>query len=147
MKVIEYTSVPLDIVQAGAYIKRIDFSNMHIAKILRSLTAENNTELLKVLNSINNQNIQSIDVKTYSYVHRNNELSFTELSNAEKLFLVAYGAVKTKNVVYFRDEVESLTDETLYKFIRMFKRSKYVNIACIDSAAFAYYSHKLEVTE
>ena len=147
MKVIEYTSVPLDIIKKGAYIKRIDFSDMYIAKILRSLTEENNAELLKVLNNINNQNIQDIDVKTYSYVHRNNELSFTELSNAEKLFLVAYGAVKTKNVVYFRDEVESLTDATLYKFIRMFKRSKYVNIACIDSAAFAYYSHKLEVTE
>lgn len=58
-------------------IMSINIRDESVGKLLDALSESyDEAELLKVLNSINNQGIQSIDVMTYSYVHRGNKLRF-----------------------------------------------------------------------
>lgn len=121
-------------------IKSIDFSTTLVGNLLDGICDVNKAEILNILNSINNQNIQDIDINKYRYMHRNNKLSFHKLSMAERLFLLAFAADFTHTEVYFMNEVESLTRKTLKLFIKLFGHSKYVNIACIDEDNVLYYN-------
>ena len=108
----------------------ISFGDRTVLKLMDSIKEVDERVILKLLNSINNQNIQSIDVRTYSYVHRNEKLVFSDLAKSEKLFLAAFATNYSKIEIYFCNELQSLTQRTLRLFLRTFKSSKYVNIYC-----------------
>lgn len=121
------------------YIKRIDFADNTITKLLDYTEEIDNDKLLKIINSINNQNIQSIDLKTFSYVNRNEKIGFSKLSKAERVFLVAYMADLKKKEIYLHTDITQLTKKTLKLFIKTFANSSYVNIVYNSKTSDAFY--------
>lgn len=96
--------------------------------LLLGLTEEDEPEVLRLLNSIANQGIESINFYRYCYTIDGKLLHFSSLSTSELLFLLAYAADKSKKEIYFCDGINQLTSTTLRKFIGYFYSSPYVNI-------------------
>jgi hypothetical protein len=114
-------------------IRSINIRDESVGKLIDALSESyDKEELLKVLNSINNQGISDIDMNRYSYWHRGEKLKFAELSTAEKAFLIAYAACKTKTKVYLCKDIRQLTKTTLKTFFRLFKDSSFVDVAYED---------------
>lgn len=110
------------------FVKSASLLNKLEGTLLLSLTEEDEPEVLRLLNSIANQGIESINFYRYCYTIDGNLLHFSSLSTSELLFLLAYAANKTKTEIYFCDDILQLTKTTLRKFIGYFYSSPYVNI-------------------
>lgn len=125
-----YNEVPEQIIINNRLFNKISFANRSVMQMLNKIRDVDSKEILNILNSINNQGLTDIDIRTYSYKRGDIELAFCDLSSAERLFLIAFAADRSKTEIYVDGEVQSLTMKTLRLFMDLFKYSKYVNIAC-----------------
>lgn len=130
MNIVLYNEVPEQIIINNRLFNKISFANDCIMHILDKIRDTDSKEILNMLNSINNQGLTDIDIKTYSYMRGDRKLTFSNLSNAERLFLIAFAADHSQTEIYVDGEVQSLTMKTLRLFMNFFGNSKYVNIAC-----------------
>ena len=128
MKMICVKDIPKDISSSNQFFTSIEMISDKTRDVTDSLIGYDEQKILDVLNSINNQNIQSIDMYAGRYKHRDTVLSFNKLSTAEKVFLLALAADIGKKEVYIYKDIKSLTKTTLRLFIRLFHDSEYVNI-------------------
>ena len=128
MKMLCVKDIPKDISSSNQFFTSIEMLSDKTRDITDSLIGYDEQKILDVLNSINNQNIQSIDMYAGRYKHRDTVLSFNKLSTAEKVFLIALAADVGKKEIYIYKDIKSLTKTTLRLFIRLFNESKYVNI-------------------
>lgn len=110
------------------FVKSASLLNKLEGTLLLGLTEEDEPEVLRLLNSIANQGIESINFYRYCYTIDGKLLHFSSLSTSELLFLLAYAADKSKKEIYFCDDITQLTSTTLRKFIGYFYSSPYVNI-------------------
>lgn len=110
------------------FIKSTNLQGTLEGVLLLGLTEEDEPEVIRLLNSIANQGIESINFYRSCYTIDGKLLHFSRLSTSELLFLIAYAANKTKTEVYFCDDIAQLTNTTLKKFIGYFYSSPYVNI-------------------
>lgn len=140
-------NIPQDIIMNNRFIRWINFANKTVVRLIDSLRDCPKEKILNVLNSINKQNIQDISIERRVYTHRGKEISFEEMANSEKLFLLAFAADYSKTKIYFCNEIESLTETVLKIFIDTFRYSQYVNIAYIDDSSSDYldYVYRSEV--
>lgn len=127
MKFICLNDIPSEIKFDGGFFRDIQMLSDKTRDITDSLIGYDEQKILDVLNSINNQNIQSIDMYAGRYKHRDTVLSFNKLSSAEKVFLIALAADVGKKEVYIYRDIKSLTKTTMRQFIRLFHDSPYVN--------------------
>lgn len=127
MKMLCVKDIPKDISSSNQFFTSIEMISDKTRDITDSLVGYNEQKILDVLNSINNQNIQSIDMYAGRYKHRDTVLSFNKLSSAEKVFLIALAADVGKKEVYIYRDIKSLTKTTMRQFIRLFHDSPYVN--------------------
>lgn len=130
MNIVLYNEVPEQIIINNRLFNKISFANRSVMQMLNKIRDVDSKEILDMLNSINNQGLTDIDIRTYSYKRGDIELAFCDLSSAERLFLIAFAADRSKTEIYVDGEVQSLTMKTLRLFMDLFKDSKYVNIAC-----------------
>ena len=130
MNIVLYNEVPEQIIINNRLFNKISFANDCIMHILDKIRDIDSKEILNMWNSINNQGLTDIDIKTYSYKRGDRKLTFSNLSNAERLFLIAFAADRSQTEIYVDGEVQSLTMKTLRLFMNLFGNSKYVNIAC-----------------
>lgn len=128
MKMICVKDIPKDISSSNQFFTSIEMISDKTRDVTDSLIGYDEQKILDVLNSINNQNIQSIDMYAGRYKHRDTVLSFNKLSTAEKVFLLALAADIGKKEVYIYKDIKSLTKTTFRLFIRLFHDSEYVNI-------------------
>lgn len=128
MKMLCVKDIPKDISSSNQFFTSIEMISDKTRDITDSLVGYNEQKILDVLNSINNQNIQSIDMYAGRYKHRDTVLSFNKLSTAEKVFLVTLAADIGKKEIYIYKDIKSLTKTTLRLFIKLFHNSEYVNI-------------------
>ncbi|MGN0375748.1 MAG: hypothetical protein ACI4EN_09650 [Butyrivibrio sp.] len=122
------------------YIKRISMTDNKIVKLLSNISFSQAEEVRHILNSINNQNIENIDFDRYKYTHRGIELGFSELSKAEKVFMIAAIADMKKYEIWLHTDITQLTKSTLKKFIKRFYESEYVNIVYDSDISTAFYN-------
>lgn len=125
-------------------IRSINIRDNSVGRLLDAASENyDKEELLGVLNSINNQGISDIDMNSYSYWHRGEKLKFSDFSTAEKVFLVAYAACRTKTRVYLCKDIRQLTRTTMRTFFKLFKGSSYVNIAYEDDIEKSFFTAML----
>lgn len=110
------------------FIRSINLQGALEGILLLGLTEEDEPEVLRLLNSIANQGIESINFYRSGYTIDGKLLHFSSLSTSELLFLLAYAANKMKKEIYFCNDINQLTGTTLRKFIGYFYSSPYVNI-------------------
>lgn len=121
------------------FVKSASLLNKLEGNLLFSLTEEDEPEVLRLLNSIANQGIESINFYRYCYTIDGKLLHFSSLSTSELLFLLAYAADKSKKEIYFCDDITQLTNTTLKKFIGYFHSSPYVNIVYTSNDLDAFF--------
>lgn len=130
MNIFLYNEVPEQIIINDRLFNKISFANRSVMQMLNKIRDVDSKEILDMLNSINNQGLTDIDIRTYSYKRGDIELAFCDLSSAERLFLIAFDADRSQTEICVDGEVQSLTMKTLRLFMDLFKDSKYVNIDC-----------------
>ena len=94
-------TIPQDIIMNNRFIREINFANKTVVRLIDSLRDCPKEKILNALNSINKQNIQDISIERRVYTHRDKEISFEEMANSEKLFLLAFAADYSETKIYF----------------------------------------------
>lgn len=113
------------------------------AKIVNKIRGIDSTELVNLLNRINNQGITSIDTNTYSYVIDGCiDLSYSDLATSEMLFLFAYAADYAGVQVFIYHYLDQLCLDTCKLFFSVFGKSDYVNMI-VDEYSVSYYRDML----
>lgn len=128
MKALQINEVPIEAYEEKTFINEIDINSKEMRGVLDGLLDYPEDRILEVLNSINDQNIQSIEMYAGRYTHRGQKLTFDQMATSEKVFLAALAANVSGKTIYLYRDLSSLTNETLKKFIRYFGKSEYVNI-------------------
>lgn len=142
--------------------KREVFTNRNKYLVFDSLDIRSNsfTELLKLgltvnynfviyskLNLINNQGITKIDLDAGYYYIGKNKYALSELSNSEKVFLIAILANLTDMHVAFYNCISSLTSTTFQMFIKVCKDNDLVSLVFKYDDDYEYYTEILEESE
>lgn len=122
------------------YYRWIDFSNNNIGSLLTDELTEHKKRILDNINSINNQNIQDIDFNSFKYKHWDTWISFSELSKAERVFMLSTVADILHVKIWLHTDMTQLTKTTIKKFLRLFSESEYVNIVITSELSRAFYS-------
>lgn len=78
-------------------------------------------DILKILNTINNQGISKIDFSKHEYVFGNKTLSFLQMGTAEQLFLISYYAVLNKKSLCVKYAYKNLREDVLSMYISWLK--------------------------
>lgn len=107
---------------------RIDLLAADIQNLIQSYDTSNDNELVCLLNKINDQKITEVDSKIFRFKVLDTTFNLNEMSTAEKVFLVAYLAEKTRKTVWFLDSILNLEEDTFNMFISTFGFGKFVNI-------------------
>lgn len=94
------------------------------------------TELAQCLNSIQNQGIASVDLKTLTYTVGSSILPLDAMATAEKVFLWAYIADACRIPIWIYKYDTQLSARTAKLFINQFKHSPYVNVAVETDLSF-----------
>lgn len=130
-------------IENAVYIEIINFTSQRVLDLIDkgARCNLNSADIENLLNTINDQNLNKLDLQTYSYYRNNDKLAFGKLARSERLFLLSYIADKTRTECYFEDDIRSLTTKTLVKYMVTFGRSKYVNLVIADSNVVGYYEH------
>lgn len=130
-------------IENAVYIEIINFTSQVVLDLIDkgARCNLNSADIENLLNTINDQNLNRLDLKTYSYYRNNDKLAFGKLARSERLFLLSYIADKTHTECYFEDDIRSLTAKTLAKYMITFGMSKYVNLVVADSNVVGYYEH------
>lgn len=140
MKIKLKDEIDKKLIYTDKYINRISMADNKITKLLDGIDLIKSEEIRHVINTINNQNIENIDFDRYRYTHRGIELGFSELSKAEKVFMLASVADIKKKEIWLHTDITQLTKSTLKKFIKRFYNSEYVNIVYDSSISTAFYN-------
>lgn len=120
------------------YMSKIDIDKNSTRKLVKSIaTNGKDKELLDTLNTLE-QNIESIDSKAYSYCHLGNELSFSELSRGEKVFLVSFASKVTGQDIYLQHDMMQLTKTALRKYYTLFKDCDNIHIVYESESDYDY---------
>lgn len=120
MKVIKYNEVLSIATMKDICTHKINF-NDEIIDLLAKFENQDANELLTILNSINNQGIEELLLPA-GYKINGKLLSVYCLSTAERVFLVAYLAIKSNVRIFLIYDLRSLERETLKLFIKTFYR-------------------------
>lgn len=131
---------PNNIIFNSGYINEISFANDKVVQILNKAENTDKNSLITILNTINNQGLQDIDIINMRYKTRNKWLGFSKLCKAERVFLLAYLADNLEIPLYLHTDITQLTNNTLRKFIRLFDKSKFINIVYNSSLSDAFYN-------
>ena len=140
MKINTLSSYDKKLLYNDFYIKKISFADDKITKLIHGVEAGDKDEIIANLNMINNQNIQDINFEKYQYTHRGNVLGFSELSKAERVFLLATIADKKHKEIWLHTDITQLTKSTLKKLIKLFYNSPYVNIVYDSELSRPFYN-------
>lgn len=143
MKIISKDKLTYSMIENAVYIEIINFTSQRVLDLIDkgARCNLNSADIENLLNTINDQNLNKLDLQTYSYYRNNDKLAFGKLARSERLFLLSYIADKTRTECYFEDDIRSLTTKTLVKYMVTFGRSKYVNLVIADSNVVGYYEH------
>lgn len=147
MKIIDANSLDA-ILNNSIYITDINMKSAQLFEIVTNieLSKEQETELLRLLNSINNQGIEAVNTLEYTYIIKGKRLLLASMSTSEALFTLAYLTDLEQVERYFYKDIKELSKETKRLFFKYFKDSKYINIIAEDSiVAYNYNKYLSEV--
>mgnify|MGYP004663824993 FL=1 len=122
------------------YFKRISFTDNKVIKLLDEAKGQYEKEIINLLNTINDQNIEAICFEKHQYKHRGKWLGYTKFSKAESVFLLAGIADLAKKEIWLHTDITQLTRSTLRKFIKKFYNSPYVNIIYDSESSRAFFN-------
>lgn len=133
------------ILNNSIYITDINMKSDKIFDIVTKikLSKEQEIELLRLLNNINNQGIEAVNTLEYNYIIKGKKLLLSSMSTSEALFTLAYLTDIEQVERYFYKDIKELSKETKRLFFKYFKDSKYINIIAEDSLVVHNYNKYL----
>lgn len=126
-------------------------ANVDINKLLFSFVQKlqlniDTRDLVECLNSINNQEIEEIDLLRFTYRRKGKELSLFNLSSSERVFFISWLAVSCNKQIYVRYNGIWLRPATWSAYLRYFVNKDVCNNICFvvdDTFDVSVYSEEI----
>lgn len=127
--------------------KCINMPSRKILEMVSKISKDDCTDIVNMLNMINNQGIIEIDNKSMIYRVRDIKgesiLPFNSMSTSEALFFVSALADKTKTKIFVSNDIMQLTVKTLKTFVNLFRDSEYVTVIFDDINIAHFYKKRM----
>lgn len=127
--------------------KCINMPSRKILEMVSKISKDDCTDIVNMLNMINNQGIIEIDNKSMIYRVRDIKgesiLPFNSMSTSEALFFVSALADKTKTKIFVSNDIMQLTVKTLKTFVNLFRDSEYVTVIFDDVNIAHFYKKRM----
>lgn len=127
--------------------KCINMPSRKILEMVSKISKDDCTDIVNMLNMINNQGIIEIDNKSMFYRVRDIKgesiLPFNSMSTSEALFFVSALADKTKTKIFISNDIMQLTVKTLKTFVNLFRDSEYVTVIFDDINIAHFYKKRM----
>lgn len=127
--------------------KCINMPSRKILEMVSKISKDDCTDIVNMLNMINNQGIIEIDNKSMIYRVRDIKgesiLPFNSMSTSEALFFVSALADKTKTKIFVSNDIMQLTVKTLKMFVNLFRDSEYVTVIFDDVNIAHFYKKRM----
>lgn len=127
--------------------KCINMPSRKILEMVSKISKDDCTDIVNMLNMINNQGIIEINNKSMFYRVRDIKgesiLPFNSMSTSEALFFVSALADKTKTKIFVSNDIMQLTVKTLKTFVNLFRDSEYVTVIFDDVNIAHFYKKRM----
>ena len=144
MKFISVADITAKEASSDNYMTKIDIDKTSTKKLVKMIASKGkDDELLSVLNVLG-QDIEKIDTASYSYIHLGNDLSFSDLSRGEQVFLVSYAAKIVKEPIYLQYDIMQLTKTALRKYYDIFKDCDNIYIIYAAESELDYLTYAMQ---